>query len=1001
MTGRVGLSILLLSLAYGLVGIAAPGRAQTEAAGEITPWDIGTPNPWPDVPGKIDLTAKVVDQQGEPVQGAKIWIGGRRVATSNSQGLFSPSAKVKPSDNVKVTHADFAPRHVAAGDLYEGFERAIIDLFPYTAEFSISPLGGTYENSGISLTVPKGAVNTSTTVKAAFLPLDLAYDDSVDPQYNRLAALELSPNGQQFNKPITIKVPRAYGTGSVEAVGIVYNSKTRRFEDDPSIQISADEDTVSFTLDHFSTHAAGNKARRTTKKKIYRGTDFNGDGQLGPHDAEVTLLLSGGTQSLEAKITVQENTTVVETTTNTQSSSSSSGSSTSFGMSYGPASYNTSRSVNKEKSKELFQKTGLNRSQTVSKSRTMKLAANEYETKCKMLVTYQDIYRIVEWEEASPNAEEMAKINKAHAQHGSNDGSWSYYNWNRGTATTSGRTMQGQARFSARKTKGGLEVLEAKRTFYVIEKFASKQVNCNAGDIQGRVKQTTGGANDIGTSIGAMKDKFKYDTKGDPAKGNEGWGADTSQSWQVIDMECGNDQEGDYNISFESTSEGEEGESEGEAKTDSANQTAGASGSYGGVGASGEVGRSQSTGSSSGTSKSSGKAKQKGLSVDIHWHIIDAHDFHYSDHYLAPVKIKEPYGSFSAGFMIIRYAERSCKGTPQPEEPETPHTDPPRPTFTPSPNVTPPAPDRKSVDDPPTGTTSSEPDIDVPTDEDTPEGESTQEPGAPPDDRTQADMDTAPTQSDVKFKSLQGQTNVNAERTGTPVTVTASDLDGKPLPVEVETDERTVKIVAKAPSNPANIKVVGHRGMTTLRSQFIPEDVTPRPLAPSDGMVETVNGAVNETLSTPPGTTNMTAPPASHSVTLGDTPVDVVATRPNEIAIAGGDVAPPPSGTLPVTIISPGGDTTSGDVPAWGYRLGASSVTQVNMWAPIYFQCTGLNDEDIIDIKFVPTGGQIIEPSEVSVTCGSASDIAEIAKYQTPQVGPQVFNALVQRRVDN
>lgn len=764
--------------------------------------------------------------------------------------------------------------------------------------------------------------------------------------------------------------------------------------------------TLSFAPISQAADREGDPSSGMTKRMTGTSTDMNGDGKRNNADAFFITILSGGTHEAEIEISSMGSTSVTRGGSATSSSSNSSTTTVSGGASFAGAGFSASKSVSKEVAEQIKKEFSDEKGESKEVSATATMSAKEYETKCSYLFGVFNTYEVETWESVplsgdnSLSSKIQSQIKTAYKNTAA-AGAWKYFDYKSGTIVT-GRPIQGSTTVAYRE-QGGVGEAQQRTEKYEVTRLEDFQSSaCTVADLQGRAKEATKGQTTSGGLQGAMRNKFKFEAKGDAAAGEPDWGVYTQSKIKFrVDQECGNESTGWEKFTYWRK------KSKGQSQGSSQSTTTTGSVSFGMEASSGQgsakAGVSQEEKDSDAKTKEEfeNQGKEKVMSVRVGWKIVNAHAHHWSDHMIAPMDYKGGSSGAGAGLLVLRYAERSCLTPGEPENPETPGTDPPRPTFTPSPNVTPPAPDRKSVDDPPTGSTSTGGDIDVPTDDATPEGESTQEPGAPPDDRTQADMDTPPTHSDVKFKSLAGQTNVNAERTGTPVTVTASDLDGKPVPVEVETDERTVKIIARAPANPANIKVVGHRGTTILRSNFIPEAATPTPLSPSDGIVETVNGTVNETLSTPSGTTNMTAPPASHTVTFGETPVDVVATRPNEIAVTGSDVSAGSSGSVLVTLTSPTGDTVSGSVPAWGYRLGASPVTQVNTWAPIYFQCTGLDDQDIIDIKFVPTSGQIIKPSQVAVTCGSATDIAEIAQYQTPQVGPQVFNALVQRRADN
>src|SRR5690606_11444073 len=105
------------------------------------------------------------------------------------------------------SHPDHADLRRAAGFFHAGEGRDTrVELVPLAARFELTPAGGEFSAGGIHLSVPEGAVAEAVTVRAARLPLDLAYEDSPDIQLLRLGAVEFAPEGLRFAKPVTVSV---------------------------------------------------------------------------------------------------------------------------------------------------------------------------------------------------------------------------------------------------------------------------------------------------------------------------------------------------------------------------------------------------------------------------------------------------------------------------------------------------------------------------------------------------------------------------------------------------------------------------------------------------------------------------------------------------------------------------------------------------------------------------------------------------------------------------
>jgi hypothetical protein len=1014
-------SIAFIILGFSLAEAMLPGAVAQSLS--ITASEPIHFDPWAEVPGSFELKGRLVRENGKPIVGARIEAAKGNSTRSNEAGDFKLPLEVAPDDFIEIRHQDYARRSLRAASFFnEDGSRRDIELTRYTEAFFISADGGTYTSGDLTLIVPKGAVKRSITVRATTLPLSQLHDDTGDIQPMRLAGIDFKPHGLVFEKPVTLLVPLVIQAENGPGVPLSWDRDRHRFVKDPTGSVSISDGVATMTLTHFSPHGIGDASKGVSTEDLGRGSDLDGDGEVTTSDALFILMANGGTHEATANYSHTATGSVRQETGSSSTSSTSAGVSGEASGSFKGATFGLSGALSKSKSKEVARKFGKSRKWEVSRSIEISVNVPEYASDCKMVVGRYDFSRGYEWKKVTLNGTEMSVLKTAYNGRSRKAGIFHKFDYKGAEQIVAGRALQGDHTIAARENSDGSFDVYEKVNGYIIAKprgIASSECALGTGNsLPDEAKKADNAAKGSSDRATALEKGFKFGESWKETKGDQDWGMlgqDVIQSW--INMECGNEQSQVWSFSFSNEEDEEENVSEEKGSEKSNSRT------VGGFGMS--VTASKSSGKSSGKSRGSGRAKGTTISNSIAWKIVNAHGRHWSDHVTAGLFKQTPDGIIPFGFALVRVTERPCGSVPTPI-PDPDGSRPQRPVPTGPGSSAPSGPTEPTGQTKPPQTSGGPADRgntdDVPDDKDVPEGESTQEPGAEPDDRTKADMADAGGSFDtveeaikarlaadgLEFADLGGRTNVNPRRTGDIVTVVVVAIDGKvhevnDRTVKVDETDKSINIYVDPDIKPARMIVKGSKGMVTLRSAFAALNRPGGPVVrikPSGSHVSSANGVLRESFTTPDGALSMDSAPGDHTITVGGTPVEPVAVRPNEIGVVGTNIIPPQSGSTPVSITNPQGNTLTTDVPSWGYQLGAQPTTQVNVWAPVYFQCTGLPTSDVVLITLIPTGGQEINPNEISITCGQASDLTVIAQYRTSKLGPQIFNAEVRRATD-
>lgn len=258
----------------------------------------------------------------------------------------------------------------------------------------------------------------------------------------------------------------------------------------------------------------------------------------------------------------------------------------------------------------------------------------------------------------------------------------------------------------------------------------------------------------------------------------------------------------------------------------------------------------------------------------------------------------------------------------------------------------------------------------------------------------------APPTTVVTFTALQGRTTVNQQFVGEIETVKFVAYDGKELDrKEVAPDiddhgDHTTITIGKA-TKLASIVLTGAGGTLHLLSGGGGSVAAPKGISPADGLIETRNGILNETLAVPEKASDILRSPQEHMVSFDGQNVSTVAVREGEIGVTGQGITPSALGSANIQVTSPSGEVFKGSGTVWGYDVTMPEVTRTNVWVPVMVQVYGLDPQVPVTIRFIPQPGQQITPETVTIPAAEAMLPMPAAKIMAEQPGPQSLNVTI------
>ncbi len=264
-----------------------------------------------------------------------------------------------------------------------------------------------------------------------------------------------------------------------------------------------------------------------------------------------------------------------------------------------------------------------------------------------------------------------------------------------------------------------------------------------------------------------------------------------------------------------------------------------------------------------------------------------------------------------------------------------------------------------------------------------------------------AQTSTTPAITTVTFTALQGKTVVNQDFLGAIDTVKFTALDGKevdPKDVDADFDDHgdhvTVSIGKMA--RLGGIILTGIGGTVYMLSRGGDAVPPTTGVAPADGMIDILNGVINETLAVPEGATDILRNPQEHIATVDGRSVSVVAVRPGEVAVSGQGIEASKIGLSKLQVTSPAGNVYTGTGTSWGYDISMPEVTKTNVWVPVLAQVYGLDPQAPVTFKFMPQPGQQVDPITITLPAAELMLPTTVTKIRAEKPGPQSLNVSVE-----
>lgn len=622
----------------------------------IEPLQQHTYDKWAGIPDAFTLKGQIVDDEGNPVTGARIFVDGKELAKSVKNGVFQIDDRLTPSTQLLIRHKWHTPRRVHAGSLYNGDGvKTYIEIIPYTERFNVTPAGGIYQSGELTLEVPAGAVSEPITIFAATLPLEYGYNHDGNIEPVRLTSVDLVPHGLKFAKPVTLTmtIAREDIAEVTDPISFYYDEDQERFVRDPEGSVEVKGHRAAITLSHFSPHSTADGKLAQSTQELGRGSDIDGDGRITPSDALFMLLAAGGTQEANGTLSQPVSGTVMEMRGPSKSGLSSAAplrDDIIFG--FKDSRFSVSAALTRAGARDIAERYSIDRRWETTVSASMDVAAGEYEFDCKLLLGRYEFHRAIRWERVAPRPGQLAAIGRAWANH------------NRGKATD---------RFAFFKWHGAekhyaAEVLSGERTIAVTMGNEGLEIYVEGqGHILARLRDTITGPcpNEMEPNLWASADRSVKGVRGRKARraamaesfhfGSGENKAPLSQAWGTLaredlktrsDVSCGNSRTRVWN--YEVTRE------DNELVTGQVTSKDG----Y-------RIWNTSPNESRSATGSGTGR---------IEWSIINDHKNHFAEHLTAGLFKKTPDGTLPFGFMLHRTGERSCDPVspppgPDPDEP--------------------------------------------------------------------------------------------------------------------------------------------------------------------------------------------------------------------------------------------------------------------------------------------------------------------------------------------
>lgn len=431
------------------------------------------------VPERFALEGRVLDQFNRSATGLTVAIpdSGNRT-TTDSEGRFALPAPVRKSDRLLLTGEGYGPRRMRAAAVWAGHEgatgRSLLHVVRLTETFEVGPGGGRHDGA-VGFEVPPGALTGTVVLRAARVPRALTWSEGRGIQPQPLAGVHLEPAGLELQRPIRVLLPLPpdLPVDLDSAVLELLDPETGRYEPTDEASVAVEQDHLVLTLSHFSGYRIGNPGEGVERRLLRRTWDVNGDDELSAEDADMVLVLRGGTHEAGWASATTVASTVLRTSGQSTETTEEETTSASAGVSFGGLGVEVSGEVSEETAQEVLEKLGLSR--TTERSETLRVGpvgVPEYERKCLYLLRIYNYWDVSLWRRLDLSAGAQDRF------HLPDDEDWYYYRHEGDPIMVSERSLSA-GRYAARRVGGRREFYRQVDRLIVREPTGTTSYDCS------------------------------------------------------------------------------------------------------------------------------------------------------------------------------------------------------------------------------------------------------------------------------------------------------------------------------------------------------------------------------------------------------------------------------------------------------------------------------------------------------------------------------------------
>lgn len=587
------------------------------------------------VPEVFALRGRVLDQNGQPASGVTVQVpdSGNR-AVSDAMGCFALPSAVRRGDPVEISGPGYVRRRVPAATVWAGHDdetgEAQLRIIRLTELFEVGP-GGGVSRGDVTFEVPPGAVDRPTVLSAALLPRSEIWAARQGLHPDPLGAVHFEPAGLTFARPVRVRLPLPPGADPPGEPSVtVFDPESQTYEPAEGASAAVEGGELVLTLRHFSRYLIGDPGRGIERRLVDRSTDLNGDGRLSAEDADLVVVLQGGTHEVTWSTATTLASTVFASTGRSTETTGEETVSATAGVSFGGVGASVGTTVSRETAEQVLEKLGFSATSERSTRLTSgPVQAAEYERRCLYLLRIYNFWDVTLWErlELSQGARDRFAV--------PDDRDWHYYTHEGDSIMLSDRTLPA-GRYAARWEGGRRVIYRQTDRFVVREPDGGTTSYACSTELPVAPRDLWRGGDELGEA------RFFPSGAGFVSVEYGGWGVlPTTVPKSYGPIECGRpgiELEVTLRSGSELASERERSESVRERSASSASVTLEAP-LPGGLGVSGGASWEQAAGRARGFSTAYGNTLLRQQETTVTYGILSAHDYHFSDHEVYPLHL--------------------------------------------------------------------------------------------------------------------------------------------------------------------------------------------------------------------------------------------------------------------------------------------------------------------------------------------------------------------------